>query len=88
MPRQNTAQLNIRSEYARSRALEIARQTGMTATEVIEDALRGYVPPGVPAQAGSLVRQGPLLVRVIKGKRQVSFEEADAAIEAARTRDL
>ncbi len=48
MPRQKTAQLNIRSPYVRERVAEIAKQTGMTATEVIEDAIRGYVPPGGP----------------------------------------
>ncbi len=88
MPRQNTAQLNVRSAFARARAMEIAKQTGMTTTEVVEDALRGYVPPGQAARVGTMVRQGPILVRVIKGKRRVTFEEAEAALEAVRNRDL
>jgi hypothetical protein len=40
MSRRDNAQLNIRSTFAPARAHEIARRTGMTANEVIEDALR------------------------------------------------
>ncbi len=45
MPRSALAQLNVRSEFARSRAHELAKLTGMSVTQVVEDALRGYVPP-------------------------------------------
>ena len=87
MPRSDNAQLNIRSAYARARAHEIARRTGMTATEVVEDALRGYVPPTGPERVGGLVRRGPVLVKPAGGRR-VTRQEADEALEAVRGRDL
>lgn len=88
MPRRDTAQLNIRSEFARMRAHEIARCTGMTATQVVEDALRGYVPAMQPDQVGALVRRGPVLVRPAPDGRRVSIEAADAALDAGRDREL
>ena len=86
MPRHDNAQLNIRSAFARARAHEIARRTGMTATEVIEDALRGYVPAAEPKQVGALVRRGPLLVLPASGRRRISLAEANAALDATRDR--
>lgn len=80
-----TVQLHIRSAYAQARVQEIAGRTGMTATEVIEDALRGYVPPIEPEPVGSLVRRGPVLVMPAQG-RSVTQEEADQALEAVRGR--
>lgn len=89
MPRQKTAQLNIRSPYVRERVAEIAKQTGMTATEVIEDAIRGYVPPGGPDPLPpGMVREGPLVVLARRGDRVITLEEANEALEAARERDL
>lgn len=87
MPRHDSAQLNIRSAFAHARAHEIARRTGMTATEVIEDALRGYVPAAGPTQVGTLVRRGPVLVRPASGRRRVSLAEANEALGAARDHD-
>lgn len=85
MPRKDNAQLNIRSAFARARAHEIACRTGMTATEVVEDALRGYEPPasGPAEQVGTLVRRGPLLVQPAHGRR-VSHAEAEQALDASR----
>ena len=87
MPRADNAQLNIRSAYARNRVRAIALGTGMTATEVIEDALRGYVPRAAPAPAGDLVRRGPILVKPAQGRR-VAQARADQALQAVRERDL
>ncbi len=87
MPRADNAQLNIRSVYARSRAREIARRTGMTTTEIIEDALRGYVPPAASEPVGGLVRRGPVLVKPAQGRR-VTQDDADQALDAVRGRDL
>jgi hypothetical protein len=87
MSRANPVQFNVRSAFARTRAQELARLTGMTATQVVEDALRGYVPPGVPAAAGRLVRRGPLLVRRSRGA-PVSLEDANTALDWGRERDL
>lgn len=87
MPRADNAQLNIRSVYARTRVREIARETGMTATEIIVDALRGYVPHAALMPVEGLVRRGPILVKPAQGGR-VTQDEADQALEAVRGRDL
>jgi hypothetical protein len=80
-------QFNVRSAFARARAHELARLTGMTATQIVEDALRGYVPPGTTAETGRLVQRGPILVKPAGGEK-ISSVEADAALNAARERDL
>jgi hypothetical protein len=87
MVRTNPVQFNVRSAFARQRAHELAQQTGMTATQVVEDALRGYVPPGSADKVGCLVRRGPILVRPSEGAR-VTFADAEAALNASRERDL
>jgi hypothetical protein len=89
MPRKNAAQLNIRSDFVRARVDEITAATGMTATQVIEDALRGYVAPGPMEPVGRLVRKGSLLVfprGSVKGR--VTHARVQAAIEADRNRDV
>lgn len=85
MPRQTTQQLNIRSAFAHARVREIAERTGMTATEIVEDALRGYVPPGVPERTDRLVRKGPLLVLPARpGAPTITLEETNAILHAIR----
>jgi hypothetical protein len=59
----------------------------MTATHVIEDALRGYVPPAGPIRVGALVRRGPVLVWCATNERRVSLVEANEALDAVRDRD-
>jgi hypothetical protein len=88
VPRRTTAQLNIRSSFARTRVRAIARQTGMTATEIVEDALRGYVPTTDPEPVGTLVRRGKLLVRPAPPGRTITQDEAEAALAAARDRPV
>ncbi|MGA2951834.1 MAG: hypothetical protein ABSD80_06335 [Caulobacteraceae bacterium] len=87
MSRAKATQLNVRSAFARARTRELSRLTGMTATEIVEDALRGYVPPGAPAQTGRLVRRGRILV-IPAGGSSVSLDEANAALDRVRERDL
>ena len=87
MARAANVQFNVRSAFARARAHELAKLTGMTATQVVEDALRGYVPPGAAVATGRLVRRGPILVRPSEGKK-ISLVEAEAALNAVRERDL
>lgn len=87
MSRAENIQLNVRSAFARDRVHALTKLTGMTASEVVEDALRGYVPPGVPANTGKLVRRGALLVRPSSGK-PVSLEQANEALELSREHDL
>ncbi|AJR24394.1 MULTISPECIES: hypothetical protein [unclassified Sphingobium] len=87
MGRAENIQLNVRSAFARDRVRALAKLTGMTASEVIEDALRGYVPPGIPANTGKLVRRGALLVRPSSGK-PVSLESANEALDRTREHDI
>lgn len=87
MSRINHVQFNVRSAFARERAHELAKQTGMTVTQVVEEALRGYVPPGTGAVPAGLTRRGSILVLSGRG-RQISHEEAEAALNAVRERDL
>ena len=77
----SAAQLNVRSPYARERAAALAKATGMTTTQVVEEALRAYTPP-VVAPPGKLVRRGNQLVR--PGGRTITLEETNAAILAIR----
>ncbi|MEO8926105.1 MAG: hypothetical protein ABI306_02980 [Caulobacteraceae bacterium] len=83
MARAEPIQFNVRSAFARARAHELARATGMTATQVVEDALRGYAPPGAAVAVGRLIRCGPILVAPAKGK-SVNLKEANAALKAVR----
>ena len=87
MSRTAHVQFNVRSAFARMRAHELAKLTGMTATQVVEEALRGYVPPGAAMTTGRLVQRGPILVRPSEGET-ITLAEADAALNAARERDL
>jgi hypothetical protein len=86
MSRADHIQFNIRSAYARARAHELAKLTGMTTTQIVEEALRGYVPPGAAAATGRMVRRGPILVRRAQGKK-IGQVEADAALDAVRAAD-
>jgi len=85
MSRTERTQFNVRSAFARRRAHELAKLTGMTATEVVEDALRAYV-PATAAKVGRLVARGPVLV-LPAAKSKVSLAQANAALEATRERD-
>jgi len=87
MARADQVQFNVRSAFARARAHELAELTGMTATQVVEEALRSYAPPGAAKEIGGLVRRGPILVRPANGQR-ITQREADEALSAARERDL
>lgn len=85
MPRSANPQLNVRSRYARERAAELARATGMTATQVVEEALRAFIPPPGSEVPQGLVRRGKLLVLKAQGPA-VTQAQSEAAIEAVRTR--
>ena len=86
MSRIERKQLNIRSTVARKRAHELAALTGMTVDEIVEDALRGYVPPAATARVGKLVWRGPILVRPAAG-RKVGLKRANATLDAVRARE-
>jgi len=87
MSRIDRVQFNIRSAFARERARELARRTGMTATQIVEDALRGYVPPGAVADIAGLVRRDAILV-MPAGSVKISTAEAQGALDAVRERDV
>jgi hypothetical protein len=82
MGRSETAQINIRSAFVRDRVSALVQRTGMTATQIVEDALRAYAPPVVDPPHSGLVQKGPLLV--MTGGKRVTRAETDAAIEDAR----
>ncbi len=86
MSRTEQTRFNIRSAFARKRAHELARQTGMTATEIVEDALRGYVPAAIAPRFDKLVQRGPVLVLPAAGSK-ISLKDANAALEAVRRRE-
>lgn len=78
------SQLNIRSDIARRRVSELVRETGKTATQVVEDALRAYrpqlgadvsIPPGFEIK-------GRILVQMTE--RPTSIEEIKEAIAESR----
>lgn len=81
--RAQSVQLNIRSRFAKERATTIARSTGMTTTQVVEEALRAYVPPADDHLPPGLVRRGRLLVGLAPG-RKLTLEEVDATFDAVR----
>lgn len=83
MAKAETTQLNIRSRFARQRAVRIARETGMTLTQVIEEALRAYQPTRKASGGGSLAMKSGILVRPKTG-RTVSSGDVDAAFGAIR----
>jgi hypothetical protein len=87
MRRTEQVQINVRSAFARARAHELAKSTGMTVVQVVEDALRGYVPPGSVAPIGRLVRRGPILVLPDDGA-EISQAKADDALNRVRERDI
>lgn len=91
MARKSNAQVNIRSEFVRSRVRELAAETGKSATQVVEDAVRAYKPP--PPDEDDLpegmMRVGWLVVRKSDGNgRVITLEDTNRAIEEDRNRDL
>ncbi len=82
MARTDSVQLNIRSRFARERVASLARDTGMTATQVVEEALRAYVPPPPDPVPAGFIRRGHLLIKI--GGKRVTREEALATLDEAR----
>jgi hypothetical protein len=76
-------QLSVRSSFASARASKLAKLTGMTITQIVEDALRAYQPPAriVP---GGLVEKGGLLVKP-KGETGITQPQVDAELEEIRS---
>ncbi len=83
MARVESTQLSIRSRFARERAASLALRTGMTTTQVVEEALRAYLPPTEAEVSARLVRKGALLVKR-GGGEMVRLDEANAALDEVR----
>jgi hypothetical protein len=85
MPRRSTAQLNIRSEEARNTVARLAAETGLSATSIVEDALRQYSAHlGHQFPVPDTMRlEGPFAVRTATGRR-ITLAETNRAIEADR----
>ena len=83
MPRALARQLNIRSEFARERAAFIAAETGLTVTEVVEEALRAFQPASGRKPPGDLISKGGILVKPGRGRR-ITQEQANALMEEDR----
>ena len=81
--RHRPAQFNVRSDFLRQRVPEIVTQTGMTATQVLEEAVRAFHPAQEVLPPG-LERRGWLLVASTGGS-PISLEQINAAIEADRS---
>jgi hypothetical protein len=86
MSRTESAQFNVRSAFARKRAHELAQRSGMTATQVVEEALRSYVPSSAVAKTGRLIQRGAILVKPADDAK-ITAAEAEAALEAVRERE-
>lgn len=84
MSKAATRQLNIRSDVARERVVELTRRTGKSVTQVVEDALNAYDPQPDPQRIGRLVRKGRLLVMPASGRLKLSVEDVQRSIDEAR----
>lgn len=77
-------QLSIRSAFARKRASALARDTGMTITSVIEDALRAYQPAKRLARPGRLIEKGGILVKP-RGVAEITQLQVNAELDDIRS---
>jgi hypothetical protein len=82
--------MNIRSDFVKKRAAEIAALTGQSMTQVVEDAVRAYRPP--PQSGRERVPDGfEIKGRILVQKsptRATSIDEILEAIEEGRNRPL
>jgi hypothetical protein len=90
MPRSANIQLNIRSEPAKARATALARATGKSVTQVVEEAVLAYrpQPPSEEILPEGLVRKGRFLVLDKNGGRKITLADTNRMINDARNRDL
>jgi hypothetical protein len=81
--KEHKPQLSVRSKFASARASKLAKLTGMTITQIVEDALRAYQPPTriVP---GGLIAKGGLLVKP-KSRAEITQLHVDAELEKIRS---
>jgi Rv0623-like transcription factor len=90
MAQRSKPQLNIRSSEARRRVAELARETGKSATQIVEDAVRAYRPQPTadrPIPEG-MELVGRFLVTKPRGGSKITLEDTNRAIDADRNRGL
>ena len=75
------SELTIRSQHACYRVSVLPRATGMTTTQVVDEALRSHSPP-VASPTDNIVRRTVLWVR--HGMSKAALESANAALDASR----
>lgn len=88
MARSSASQLNIRSETAKARAAFLARETGRSVTQVVEEAVSAYQPEAADLAKPRrtwLERRGRILTLCSDGA-QVTLAQTNAAIDKDRTR--
>lgn len=61
----------------------LALETGMTTTQIVEEALRAYLPPTSGAIDARLVRSGAILIKPRDGAG-IGLDEANAALDEVR----
>lgn len=76
-------QLNVRSVFARTRATQLAKRTGMSTVQVVEEALRAYQPPPAAIRAGGLIEKNGLLVKR-KGRARITQRQVDLELDDIR----
>jgi len=82
--KETNKQLNVRSSFARARASQLARATGLSVTQVVEDALRAYQPARQIVRPAGLIEKAGLLVKP-KGSFDVTQLQVDAELESIRS---
>ena len=85
MASNRSAQLNVRSNFLRRRVPELTAQTGMTATQILEEAVRAYTPQLLAKEHAGLARRGWLLVGRSYNRQPVTLEQANADLETIRS---
>ena len=83
MARAGSTRLNIRSRFAHERATTLARETGLTTTQVIEEALRAFLPPSASEVNARLIRKGAILVKPAS-RLHISLAESEARLREVR----
>lgn len=78
-----TDQLSVRSPFARARASRLAKLTGMSITQIIEDALRAYQPAPSSLRPGGLVEKGGILVKR-KDEAEITQRQVEAELANIR----
>jgi len=62
----------------------LAKVTGMTITQIVEDALRAYQPAPRPIRPGVLIEKGGLLV-IPKTKAEITQSQLNAELDEIRS---